>query len=45
MTQEATPGLLERLLRDPNPIWVREMRQSARLARTPWVLSRGMSER
>jgi hypothetical protein len=38
VTQEATPGLLERLLRDPNPIWVREMRQSARLARTPWVL-------
>jgi len=33
-----TPGLVERLLRDPNAIWMREMRQSARLARTPWVL-------
>jgi ABC-type transport system involved in multi-copper enzyme maturation permease subunit len=32
------PGLLERLVRDPNAIWMREMRQSARLARTPWVL-------
>jgi ABC-type transport system involved in multi-copper enzyme maturation permease subunit len=31
-------ALLERLLRDPNAIWMREMRQSARLARTPWVL-------
>jgi ABC-type transport system involved in multi-copper enzyme maturation permease subunit len=30
-------GLLERVLRDPNAIWMREMRQSARLARTPWV--------
>jgi hypothetical protein len=38
VTPQPTPGLLERLLRDPNPIWVREMRQSARLARTPWVL-------
>jgi ABC-type transport system involved in multi-copper enzyme maturation permease subunit len=34
----ASAGLLERLLRDPNAIWMREMRQSARLARTPWVL-------
>ena len=33
-----TPGLVERFLRDPNAIWMREMRQSARLARTPWVL-------
>ena len=33
-----TPGIVERLLRDPNAIWMREMRQSARLARTPWVL-------
>jgi ABC-type transport system involved in multi-copper enzyme maturation permease subunit len=32
------PGSLERLLRDANAIWVREMRQAARLARTPWVL-------
>ena len=34
----ASPGLIERLVRDPNAIWMREMRQSARLARTPWVL-------
>jgi hypothetical protein len=32
------PGLIERFLRDPNAIWMREMRQAARLARTPWVL-------
>ena len=32
------PGLLERVLRDPNAIWMREMRASARLSRTPWVL-------
>jgi ABC-type transport system involved in multi-copper enzyme maturation permease subunit len=25
-------------LREPNAIWMREMRQSARLARTPWIL-------
>ena len=25
-------------VREPNAIWLREMRQSARLARTPWVL-------
>ena len=31
-------SLVDRMLRDPNAIWVREMRQSARLARTPWVL-------
>jgi ABC-type transport system involved in multi-copper enzyme maturation permease subunit len=29
---------LARLARDPNAIWMREMRQSARLARTPWIL-------
>lgn len=33
-----SPGILERVLRDPNAIWIREMRQSSRLARTPWVL-------
>jgi len=33
-----TRGLIERVLRDPNAIWMREMRQSARLGRTPWVL-------
>src|ERR1019366_6218047 len=33
-----SPGLVERFLRDPNAIWMREMRQSARLARRPWVL-------
>lgn len=38
MTTQAPGGLLERLLGDPNAIWMREMRQSARLARTPWVL-------
>jgi ABC-type transport system involved in multi-copper enzyme maturation permease subunit len=38
MTTQAPAGLLERLLGDPNAIWMREMRQSARLARTPWVL-------
>jgi hypothetical protein len=27
-----------RLSREPNAIWMREMRQSARLARTPWIL-------
>jgi hypothetical protein len=31
-------GLLDRIIRDPNPIWMREMRQAARLGRTPWVL-------
>ena len=29
---------LARVLSDPNPIWMREMRQSARLTRTPVVL-------
>jgi ABC-type transport system involved in multi-copper enzyme maturation permease subunit len=33
-----SPGVLERLLREPNAIWMREMRASARLSRTPWVL-------
>ena len=31
-------GLFARLTRDPNAIWMREMRQSARLGRTPWIL-------
>ena len=31
-------GILERFLREPNAIWMREMRQSARLGRTPWIL-------
>ena len=31
-------GWWQRLLREPNAIWMREMRQSARLARTPWIL-------
>jgi hypothetical protein len=31
-------GILERFLKDPNAIWMREMRQSARLGRTPWIL-------
>ncbi|MCS6898983.1 MAG: hypothetical protein RMJ98_04735 [Myxococcales bacterium] len=29
---------LDRLLSDPNPIWIREMKQSARLTRTPFIL-------
>jgi ABC-type transport system involved in multi-copper enzyme maturation permease subunit len=29
---------LDRVKREPNPIWMREMRQAARLGRTPWVL-------
>lgn len=29
---------LRRLLDDPNPIWIRELRQSARLVRTPIIL-------
>ena len=32
------PGRFARLLSDPNAIWMREMRQSARLGRTPWIL-------
>ena len=36
--QAPTRGILERILREPNAIWMREMRQSARLGRTPWVL-------
>lgn len=49
MTAQATPapppsahppkvGFFARMLRDPNAIWMREMRQSARLGRTPWIL-------
>ncbi len=34
----AKEGFFARLLRDPNAIWMREMRQSARLGRTPWIL-------
>ena len=30
--------LFDRLFADPNAIWMREMRQSARLGRTPWIL-------
>lgn len=29
---------LSRLVRDPNPVWMRELRQSARLQRTPVIL-------
>ncbi|MEO8875466.1 MAG: ABC transporter permease [Polyangiaceae bacterium] len=28
----------QRLIAEPNAIWMREMRQSARLGRTPWIL-------
>ncbi len=31
-------GVWSRVTREPNAIWMREMRQSARLARTPWIL-------
>ncbi len=31
-------SLFDRLFADPNAIWMREMRQSARLGRTPWIL-------
>ena len=31
-------GRFARMFREPNAIWMREMRQSARLGRTPWVL-------
>ncbi len=37
----ATTGLLglwTRFVGEPNAIWMREMRQSARLGRTPWIL-------
>jgi hypothetical protein len=29
---------VQRMIREPNAIWMREMRQSARLGRTPWIL-------
>jgi ABC-type transport system involved in multi-copper enzyme maturation permease subunit len=32
------PGFFARLFRDPNAIWLREMRQGSRLGRTPWIL-------
>jgi ABC-type transport system involved in multi-copper enzyme maturation permease subunit len=31
-------GFWARLTREPNAIWMREMRQAARLGRTPWIL-------
>ena len=31
-------GLFARLTHEPNAIWMREMRQAARLGRTPWIL-------
>jgi ABC-type transport system involved in multi-copper enzyme maturation permease subunit len=31
-------GFFARLFRDPNAIWLREMRQGSRLGRTPWIL-------
>jgi ABC-type transport system involved in multi-copper enzyme maturation permease subunit len=34
----APSSLVARLTRDPNAIWMREMRQAARLGRTPWIL-------
>ena len=39
MTAVATkPGRVSRIWREPNAIWMREMRQSSRLGRTPWIL-------
>ncbi|HYO94666.1 MAG TPA: ABC transporter permease, partial [Polyangiaceae bacterium] len=42
----ASAGLFERIrwslragLRDPNPVWIRELKQSARLGRTPIILA------
>ena len=35
---ETRRGVFARFTRDPNAIWMREMRQSARLGRTPWIL-------
>ena len=35
-------GFLDRFRREPNAIWMREMRQSARLGRTPWILGISM---
>ncbi len=32
------PGRIARMFSEPNAIWMREMRQSARLGRTPWIL-------
>ncbi len=37
-TEGARAGLFRRLVSEPNPIWMREMRQSLRLGRTPWIL-------
>ena len=34
----ATAGIFTRWFRETNAIWMREMRQSARLGRTPWIL-------
>ena len=34
----APTGLYARLVKNANAIWMREMRQSARLGRTPWIL-------
>jgi len=37
--QSLRPGnVWQRLVAEPNAIWMREMRQSARLGRTPWIL-------
>jgi ABC-type transport system involved in multi-copper enzyme maturation permease subunit len=34
----APTGLFARLFKDPNAIWLREIRQGSRLGRTPWIL-------
>lgn len=35
----AEPGVLGSLVRDPNPVWMRELKQAARLSRTPVILA------
>ncbi len=38
LPQKGLRGWWESLAREPNAIWMREMRQTARLGRTPWIL-------
>jgi len=38
MSATTTPRSLKERLGPPNPIWMRELRQAARLGRTPWIL-------
>jgi len=36
---EVRTGWLERLRENPNPVWMRELKQAARLQRTPIILA------